>query len=181
MACAFRIWERFQVFAMGEIEYFPDVTVFPHHNASRNIELCKGGTADYQFLETPVLFLCLLQAVYGRSGPEGGPFACRSTRRSCYACIRFCSPVRTEKSDSGVLVMKRNYGIETRARCGGHHRPAPNLRPAFGSAERPHALVAGCRRGKVYMLSRRENRSCAYPRIDRPHQTKNLNQNRNLV
>ena len=82
---------------------------------------------------------------------------------------------------SGVLLMKRNYGIETRARCGGHHRPAPNLEPAFGSAERPHALVAGCRRGKVYMFSRRENRSCAYPRIDRPHQTKNLNQNRNLV
>jgi hypothetical protein len=64
MACAFRIWERFQVFAMGEIEYFPDMTVFPHHNASRNIELCKGGTADYQFLETPVPFFYVYSKQY---------------------------------------------------------------------------------------------------------------------
>src|ERR1700674_1487432 len=32
-------------------------------------------------------------AWYERSGPEGGPFACRSNRRSCYAYIRFCSPL----------------------------------------------------------------------------------------
>jgi hypothetical protein len=51
---------------------------------------------------------------------------------------------------------------------------APNLEPELESAERPYAL---CRRDKVCMFSRRENRSCAYPQINRPHQTKNLNRN----
>jgi hypothetical protein len=43
MACVFCIWERFQVYTMGQMEYLPGMTAFNITVRGKNIEVCKGG------------------------------------------------------------------------------------------------------------------------------------------
>src|SRR3981081_1891791 len=52
-------------------------------------------------------------------------------------------------------------GIEMCARCGGHHRAAPNQEPAPGSAGPHRAEAAEHRHDTACMFSRRDSRSCA--------------------
>ena len=120
------------------------------------------------------------------SRPVEGSARCRGSR------VRdrpndFCpsTPRPTTHSTSSAISSQQTRTEHSEPRpCRRGARSPPPLEPSgvdgFAASSIPQRDNA-CRRGKVYMLSRRENRSCVYPRIDRPHQTKNLRAPRKIA